>query len=191
MALAEHGQAVAIEAGGVLGRTGLTRIAGELLGRQRTGQAHVLTRAFVTEAGTARVIEPLCATGELGLLEYVVIAIVVGTLGIERGIGRKAFPCVRTGQRNSPAPNWPPSTNIVPRRLNFTGRRVTMLTTPPVAPSPYSTLAPPRVISMRSTLSIGMVDRMALLSSFSDRRTPSSTITIFWLLLVPKPRRSD
>jgi hypothetical protein len=70
-------------------------------------------------------------------------------------------------------------------------RRVVIWMTPPVAPSPYSTLLPPRTISMRSTVSIGIVDSTVFASSFSFRRTPSTMITMFCALLVPKPRRSS
>ena len=65
-----------------------------------------------------------------------------------------------------------------------------MTTTPPVAPSPYSTEPLPRSTSMRSTDSIGMPERRVPPRSASDRRMPSTMTT--WLLsaVAPKPRRS-
>ena len=93
--------------------------------------------------------------------------------------------------RTSRSRNWPASAKTEPWVPNWPERRVTMWIMPPVAPSPYSTLLPPRVISMRSTVSIGIVDSTELVSSFTFRRTPSTMITMFCAPLVPKPRRSS
>ena len=47
---------------------------------------------------------------------------------------------------------------------------VMMLTTPPVALSPYSTVPAPRMISMRCTLSSGIADQLTLPMSIGLRR---------------------
>jgi len=65
------------------------------------------------------------------------------------------------------------------------------LIVPPVAPPPYWTAPLPRTISMRSIESIGMPESCADSSSFSLMRMPSSSTSVFWSPVTPKPRRSS
>ncbi len=67
---------------------------------------------------------------------------------------------------------------------------VMMLTTPPVARSPYSTVPAPRMISMRCTLSSGIADQLTLPKSIGLRRWPSSRISVLLPAVSPKPRMS-
>ena len=70
------------------------------------------------------------------------------------------------------------------------GERVTMFTTPAVAPSPYSTAPVPRRISMRSMVASGIAAHCTPERSKSLMRRPSTSTRVFCAPVMPKPRRS-
>ena len=190
--LDEGADAVRVERTEVVRRHGLARVGLELRQRQRAREARILARAVDAHADAAAPTSHLRAAAEGGLAEVAVGAVVVGGLVVDRRVERRRRrSCATADARTSCEWNWPASALTEPRPPSLPGRLVTIWITPAVAPSPYSTALPPRTISMRSTVSIGMVDSTGLASSFSLMRTPSSMTTMFWPLLAPKPRRSS
>ena len=102
---------------------------------------------------------------------------------------------------NVPAPyapySWPSSVSKLAARPSssallpgVSGERVTMLTMPAVAPSPYSTPPAPRTISTRSIEASGIAGHCTPDRSKSLRRRPSSRMSVFCGPVTPKPRRS-
>ena len=129
----------------------------------------------------------------VALVERVVVAIAVGLDGVavERGRPRSVIGRGRESQAmrwlNEPTPASARIATGGPPTPFFS----TMLMTPPIALSPYST-APllPRVISMRSIELRGMVEKSTPAMSTSLSLRPLMSTRVLEVAKAPKPRRS-